>query len=125
MTTLAIQTAAAFQGELPDMPIEPSWILEGSPRAGGTVLLQSDDKLVSSGLWECSAGKFNWTFAWDEFVHVLEGEVTITEAGGETYTLRPGDFAHFPRGLKSEWHVANYVKKVFTIRTPEPFVLDA
>jgi hypothetical protein len=123
MTTLAIQTAEAFQGELPAMPIDPSWILEGTPEAKGTVLLQSADKLISSGLWSCSAGKFNWTFGWDEFVHVLEGEVTITEEGGKTYTLRAGDCAHFPLGLKTEWHVPNFVKKVFTLRTPEPFEL--
>ena len=123
MTTLAIQKMEAFQGELPEMPIEPAWILEGSPQAKGTVLVQSADKLVSSGLWSCSAGKFNWIFGWDEFVHVLEGEVSITEEGGETYTLRAGDFAHFPLGLKTEWNVPKFVKKVFTIRTPEPFEL--
>ena len=119
MTTLTIQQAAAFSGELPDMPIEPSWILQGSPRARGTVLLQSADKLVSSGLWSCSAGKFKWEFGWDEFVHILAGEVTITEVGGDTYTLRPGDSAHFPIGLKTEWHVADSVRKFFTVRTPE------
>ncbi len=123
MTTLAIQKAEAIQGELPDMPIEPSWILEGTPHARGTILLQSDDKLVSSGLWSCTAGRFQWTFAWDEFVHVLEGEAIIQQEGGETLTLRAGDIAHFPLGLKTEWYVSEFVKKVFTIRTPEPFNL--
>jgi uncharacterized cupin superfamily protein len=123
MTTQTIQKVTAFRGELPDMPIEPSWILDGRPTAKGAVLMQSADKLVSSGLWSCTAGRFRWEFSWDEFVHVLEGEVTIKEYGGATHTLRAGDFAHFPRGLKTEWHVPNYVRKVFTLRTPEPFVL--
>jgi uncharacterized cupin superfamily protein len=121
MTTLAIQKAEAFQGELPEMPIEPSWVIEGTPQARGTVLVQSADKLVTSGLWSCTAGKFQWVFSWDEFVHILDGEVVISEEGGETYTLNPGDFAHFPLGLKTKWHVPNFVKKAFTIRTPEPF----
>ena len=121
MTTLSIQAAKAFSGELPEMPIEPDWILEGSPQARGTVLVQSADKLISSGLWSCSAGKFNWEFAWDEFVYVLEGEVAITEEGGHRYRLQPGDVAHFPIGLKTEWHVPQFVKKVFTLRTSEPF----
>jgi len=47
MTALALRRVEAFQGELPDMPIEPSWILEGNPRARGTVLVQSTDKLLS------------------------------------------------------------------------------
>lgn len=123
MTGLAIKKVDAVTGELPDMPIEPAWILEGSPTARGTVLLQSDDKRVSSGLWSCTAGSFNWEFSWDEFVYVLEGEATITEEGGESYTLRAGDHAHFPRGLKTRWQVPKFVKKAFTLRTPEPFEL--
>ena len=123
MSTLMIQVASRTTHDLPDMPIEPSWILEGAPRARGRVLVQSADRLVSSGLWECTAGRFQWTFGWDEFVHILEGEVTISQPGGMTVTLKPGDTAHFPLGLKTEWHVPSYVRKVFTVRTREPFVL--
>lgn len=120
MVRLSIQAAKTVDGELPEMPIEPSWILEGAPEARGRVLVQSADKLVSSGLWSCTAGVFKWEFGWDEFVHVLEGEVTVTEEDGETYTLRPGDTAHFPIGLKTRWQVPEFVKKVFTLRTPQP-----
>lgn len=123
MSALMIQVVSRMSGDLPDMPIEPSWILEGTPRARGKVLLQSADRKVSSGLWDCSAGRFQWTFGWDEFVHILEGEVTIAQQGGPTVTLKPGDAAHFPVGLKTEWLVPRYVKKVFTVRTSEPLVL--
>ena len=122
MSTPGIQTAQC-PAELPAMPIEPTWIQEGEPIARGTVLTQSRDKCVSSGFWECTAGKFQWTFGWDEFVYVIEGQVTITEEGGATHTLRAGDIAHFPLGLTTYWHVPEFVKKFFTIRTPEPFEL--
>jgi uncharacterized cupin superfamily protein len=112
METPRLHKVDAFRGELPDMPL-----------AKGKVLLQSADKLVSSGLWSCTAGRFRWVFAWDEFIHVAEGEVTITEEGGKTYTLRAGDFAHFPLGLKTEWLVPKFARKWFTLRTPEPFNL--
>ena len=123
MSALGIQKVDTFRGELPDMPIEPGWILEGRPAAKGKVLLQSADKLVSSGLWSCTAGRFRWVFTWDEFVHVLEGEVSITEEGGKTYTLKAGDFAHFPMGLQTQWHVPKFVRKFFTLRTPKPLDL--
>ena len=120
---MSITTADTPAGTLPDMPIEPSWIEEGSPVARGTILTQSADKKVSSGLWTCEPGKFQWTFGWDEFVHVLEGKVTITEENGPTHTLGPGQMAHFPLGLKAHWHVIEPVKKFFVIRTPEPLEL--
>ncbi len=123
MSSLQIQMAQASQGELPDMPIDPAWVLAGSPVAKGAVLVQSADKLLSSGLWSCTAGRFRWEFSWDEFVYVLEGEVTIQQQGGASCVLRPGDFAHFPRGLITEWLVPKFVRKAFTLRTPEPFVV--
>jgi len=86
MTQPLIPTAH-MPSELPPMPIDPAWIQEGTPPARGTVLTQSKDKLLSCGFWSCTAGKFKWVFSWDEFVHVLEGEVTIREEGGATHTL--------------------------------------
>ncbi len=120
MSELAMQHATAFEGELPPMPIEPAWILEGDPVAKGTVIVQSADKLVSTGLWSCTPGKFRWTFAGDEFVYLLAGEVTVTDSTGGKITLHPGDLAHFPRGAETVWHVTQEVRKVFTLRTPEP-----
>ena len=44
---------AHVPAELPPMPIEPAWVLEGKPEGRGTVLTQSQDKCVSSGFWSC------------------------------------------------------------------------
>ena len=124
MSSATIQTAPANTEQLPEMPIEPSWITEGDPVARGTILTQSADKRVSSGLWSCQPGKFEWTFSWDEFIHVLEGDVEIREAGTDnSVTLRAGDMAHFPLGMKTHWHVKQAVRKFFVVRTPEPLEL--
>lgn len=116
-------SAAHAPDELPPMPIEPSWIQEGTPTARGTVLNQSEDKLLSSGYWSCTSGKFKWEFVWDEFVTVLEGEAIIREEDGTTHTLRAGDVAHFPRGMTTYWEVPTFIRKFFTLRTVEPFEL--
>lgn len=118
-----LQVVFAQPGTLPEMPINPEWILEGHPKAFGQVFVQSADKLISSGVWECSTGRFRWDFGWDEFVSIVSGEVEITESGGRCYRLRPGDIAHFPLGLQTQWRVLQPVRKVFTIRTAVPFEL--
>jgi len=124
MSTITIQAVSAPAGELPDMAIDTALIREGQPIARGAILTQSEDKKISSGLWTCEPGKFEWTFAWDEFIHVLEGEVEITEDGTDhLVALGPGDMAHFPIGMKTHWHVKQRVKKFFVLRTPEPLTL--
>ena len=42
----------------------------------------------------------------DEFVYVVAGELTLV-SGAETRTLRPGDCAGFPAGLKRPHHLEN------------------
>lgn len=120
MSGIGMQFEPAFQGELPLMPIDPESILAGSPVARGKIVIQSQDKLVSTGLWSCTRGKFRWSFSGDEFVYLLSGEVTVTDSTGGEITLHPGDQAHFPRGLETVWHVTQDVRKVFTLRTQEP-----
>jgi uncharacterized cupin superfamily protein len=109
--------------QLAAFPIPDEQIVEGEPAARIWVAAQSSDLKVTQGVWDCTAGKFSWNYTWDEFVMVLEGEVTIEEEGGDRYTMRAGDFVHFPLGLKAKWEIPRYIKKTFTLRTPEPLEL--
>ena len=48
----------------------------------------------------------HWHEAEDEFVYVLEGELTLAEDEGETL-LRPGDAAGFKAGVPNGHHLVN------------------
>lgn len=48
----------------------------------------------------------HWHSAEDEFVYVLEGELTLIEDGGET-VLRAGDCAAFPKNSGNGHHMIN------------------
>lgn len=48
----------------------------------------------------------HWHSDEDEFVYLLEGEVTLVEDGGETL-LRAGDCAAFPKGACNGHHLIN------------------
>jgi len=124
MSKFTIQESTAPFGLLPDMPIEPSWIVQGDPIARGQIVTQSADKKVVSGVWTCEPGEFDWTFAADEFIQVLEGKATVTvEEGAQQVTLLPGKIVHFPLGLKTRWHVIKPLRKFFVLRMPEPLEL--
>ena len=95
----------------------------GNPEAQGAVLNQSVYKRLSSGVWSCTAGNFEWHYTWDEFVQILEGEFVIAEASGVSYMLKPGDCVHFPKGLHVHWNVMKTVRKVFVLSTEDPLAL--
>jgi uncharacterized cupin superfamily protein len=111
-------STAHIQQPLEAMPVPPDWILDGQPIARAITLTQSVDKRFRSGVWECTAGTFEWHFGVDEIVHILHGEVFIDCGEGRRLHLKPGDVAHFPAGTSTRWHVPEHVRKFFTHREP-------
>ena len=110
-----IKTFESSQSDLRPSQIEPSWIIEGSPVTHMSTLTISPDGALTSGIWDCTAGKFHWKYSVDEIVHILEGEARVTDDTG-TRVLVPGSVAYFPRGLQAVWEVPKYVKKIFIVR---------
>lgn len=93
-------------------PIEPSWILSGSPVARAGMHSRSADEEASTTVWDCSAGSFNWHFGWDETVLILEGSVKVTSSEGITTELNAGDIGYFPARTQWRWEVERYVRKI-------------
>ena len=110
--------------ELSAAPIDPSWIIEGTPRARNRVLAYSSDKSAWTMLWDCTAGAFRWTYHFDETVHILEGNVAVTDASGFTRTFGPGDVIFFPAGSVAEWRIASYVRKLAFCHSQMPVQLS-
>jgi uncharacterized cupin superfamily protein len=97
---------------LGNAPINPDWILEGSPVARNHLIASSSDGLGSIYIWDCTAGKFNWHYGVDETVHILEGNVIVSDSESPAKRLGPGSVAFFAAGTIAHWHVENYVRKI-------------
>lgn len=113
---LALQTGQVVRTDLQPAPLKSTWIIEGNPTARSLSLGESADGDFSFGLWDCTAGQFQFNHRSDEFVHILEGEATV-RGGDKEVCLRPGDVAYFPQGLTTYWTVPDYVKKLATFRS--------
>jgi uncharacterized cupin superfamily protein len=111
------QAFGSHPQDLPHAPIEPADIEEGRPLARAVTLSRSPDGQLSTGLWDCSAGKFRWTFWVDEVVYILEGTARVHEESGLVHELGPGSVAYFPLGLVARWEVPRYVRKLFVVRS--------
>lgn len=98
--------------ELVASPITPAWIIEGTPTARNRVLSTSEDQTACTIVWDCTKGKFNWYYDFDETVHVVEGSVTLEDGHGPARTIGPGDVVFFPAGSHAVWTVDKYVRKV-------------
>lgn len=108
-----------------DFPVDPpkaetsrpdaEKILSGDPVQTTNILFVSDDKRFLVGLWTCRTGKWRIDFPHNEFIHVIEGVVEVTDAGGEVRTYRAGDAFVTPRGFSGTWDVIEPITKHFVI----------
>jgi uncharacterized cupin superfamily protein len=106
-----IETARVTSDLLPS-PINPSWIIEGNPQAKARQLCQSLDRLVWTVVWECSEGRFDWYYSYDETVFILEGSIVVEGDGLPPTRYGVGDVILFRKGAHARWHVEEHVKKL-------------
>jgi len=116
-----IVIAPPAEVELAAAPIPSAWILAGTPEARSRQLARSRDGASSVMAWSCTAGRFNWQYSVDETVHIISGEVFITDEKGEERRLGPGDMAFFPAGSTSMWRVPVAVRKLAVCRQAMPY----
>lgn len=56
---------------------------------------------MTSGLFRMGRGEaLPYTYEFDEYKIVLEGEMTVTEENGTVHELKTGDVIYFPNGTK-------------------------
>lgn len=91
-------------------------LASGSPRQRGRYYFNAPDIGLSAGVWDCTAfeGKMA-PYSVDEFMMLLEGSVTVTEASGRVTQVKAGESFIIPRGLNCSWKQNGYVRKIFVI----------
>jgi uncharacterized cupin superfamily protein len=119
MSRSLIETASLAVNLAP-RPIEPSWVIEGNPVAQCSVLSRSADGLASTMVWQCSEGKFNWYYDFDETILVLEGSIVVESDTMAATRYGPGDVIFFRDGAHAKWHVEGHVKKLAFCRKTQP-----
>ena len=117
-----IETATLVT-DLAPRPIEPSWIIEGNPVAQSSILSKSADGLASTIIWQCTEGKFDWYYDFDETILILEGSIVIESDTLNPTRYGPGDVIFFKDGAHAKWHVEGRVRKLAFCRKTQPVLL--
>ena len=100
--------------DAPDQPLEHAELLKSSPVGLDHAYLAQPG--LRAGIWRCGAYTERYdSYPVDEFMVVLEGEVTLTSDGGEGHTFRKGDSFLLPKGFKGTWHQPGPMLKYYVI----------
>ena len=93
------------------------WVVQdGTPSMKTWILHTAGDGTMISGYWEATPGTFHVTYTAYEFVHLIEGKITITPDGGTPVTVMAGDAFAVEKEFKGTWKIEEKVRKHFAIR---------
>jgi uncharacterized cupin superfamily protein len=96
--------------------ISPDELVSGKPAQRGHYYLQDKARGLSAGVWDCTAMTSKLApYPVNEFMIVLEGEVTIIVGSGAETTIKAGESFIIPKGLNCQWHQSGYIRKFFVI----------
>lgn len=115
MTELIHRLLAPVSEPVTDI-LEGWSVVEGTPTMKTWVQHTSKDGSVISGTWEATPGTYRASYYEFEFVHLIEGQITITPDGGEPITIKPGDAITIEPGFQGVWKIERPVKKHFCIK---------
>jgi uncharacterized cupin superfamily protein len=116
--TIFQSSTSAFQDIASTGLLEPPTAtpLSGDIRTWASELFAHSNNGSSTGFWKASVGRSHWNFEdYNEVIFILEGQLSVTEEGGERVQLGPGDVAVFPVGWKGEWDVVEELKKFYVV----------
>jgi hypothetical protein len=71
-------------------------------------------------VWQCSEGRFNWYYDFDETILILEGSIVLENDTMGPTRYGPGDVIFFKDGAHSKWHVEGHVKKLASVLSEDP-----
>ncbi|MCZ6721557.1 MAG: cupin domain-containing protein [Proteobacteria bacterium] len=101
-------------------------ILEGTPQQSGRIDFGSLETPMITGVWECTKGKFEVTYPWNELATILEGNITITDSKGNAMKFGPGDTHFAVKGDRVTWQIhSDKVRKAFFIYTGDQVAAEA
>lgn len=88
----------------------------GVPEQGIRILFEDATRQMVCGVWQTSEMHTKPApFPRNELMHILEGEVTITDGSGHAETYSAGDTFMVPKGAIYQWDSTGTVRKIFCI----------
>lgn len=106
-----MMSKAEIAGEIFSRPDMVTTHHPGGPALDVVSLLSSDEKFVS-GMYRSGPSRFeiDEPYGVDEFMHFLEGSVTLTSSDGSVQVINAGEAVTIPKEWTGVWETEGYTK---------------
>ncbi len=105
------QHGAAREAYRPDA----AKIVSGDPLQSVANLFASADGRFNCGEWTGAVGCWRVQFTENEFCHLLEGVVIVTDESGHAQRFQAGDAFVMPAGFVGTWETVEPARKFYAV----------
>lgn len=93
-------------------------LLAGTPQQTAHNYFSDATGKFFAGIWDSTPGKWRVRYSENEFCHLLQGRVRISDSAGHSSTFKAGDTFVVPAGFAGEWEVLEPARKLYVIYEP-------
>lgn len=93
-------------------------LLAGAPQQTARNYFSDATGKFFAGVWDSTPGKWRVRYTENEFCHLLQGRVRISDSSGLACTFKAGDTFVIPAGFVGEWEVLESARKLYVIHEP-------
>ncbi|MET0985178.1 MAG: cupin domain-containing protein [Steroidobacteraceae bacterium] len=113
-----LRTIIDFSSSVPeksDSQPAPERLLAGAPHQHIANFFSDRTGQFHCGTWESTPGRWRVKYSENEFCHVTQGRVRISDAYGRSKVFGPGASFVIPAGFEGDWEVLEPMKKLYVI----------
>lgn len=116
MDAKAVLNFANASPEIEEGPVAAEKLVAGHPMQRTENYYTSADETFFSGFWSSGVGRWRVDYSGEEeFCHLLEGEVMLTDEAGNATHLKAGDRFTIAEGFKGTWETVKPCRKLYVI----------
>ncbi|WP_262691699.1 cupin domain-containing protein [Kordiimonas aestuarii] len=102
--------------EIESGPVAAEKLIDGHPQQRTENFYTGKDERFFSGYWSSSVGKWRVNYdSEEEFCHLLEGEVVLTDEGGNSSRFQAGARFTIAEGFTGTWETVADCRKLYVI----------
>ncbi|MGH8104786.1 MAG: cupin domain-containing protein [Arenimonas sp.] len=106
---------SAENAERTDYLVAGEKLIHGDARQSTLNMFSDPGKEFHCGIWEGAPALWRVSYSENEFCHILQGRIRITDEAGTGIIVGPGDNFVIAAGFKGTWETLETAKKIYVI----------
>jgi len=115
MTPKNFISFSAQNAERTDYLVAGEKMIRGDGHQSTLNMFSDPNNEFHCGIWEGSPALWRVSYSENEFCHILQGRIQITDEAGTSITVGPGDNFVISAGFKGTWETLETAKKIYVI----------